>query len=407
MPTMTERASTWTDLWHLIRTEEGHRERDLSVSLDWNAVAHMARRTGLGPLLYHALQSLEISVPPDILTDLEADYYLVAAANTLRFQELGEILQHLTTAGIPVLVLKGAALAGTAYGNIALRPMADLDLLIPREFMVQVPRLLEPLGYQRMPGPPGHSLAYDAQFGGEIGLTKATPAGVFMLDIHWHLLAHQWLHHATCIDMDTLWQAALSFEMDDLHALQFCPEDALLHICLHAGFSHAYAYLLNLVDVDRAVAYFADLNWDRVLQRAHDFEVRVPTYFGLRFAHDLMKTPVPDQVLAALRPAALRRWGVGHLAGPEQTLQGDPSPLPGSSRYLLHLALIDGLPGILRLARFLVLPGDDWLAIRYGLTRGADIRLARFWHPFRMAQTWLSVLVQALRKGKRPGSTRS
>jgi hypothetical protein len=313
----------------------------------------------------------------------------------------------LTTAGIPVVVLKGGALAGTAYGNIALRPMADLDLLVPRELTVHVPRILEPLGYQPMSGPPGHSLAYDAHYLGEIGMSKTTPAGVFMLDIHWHLLAHQWLHHATRIDMETLWQATLPLEVDGQSTLQFCPEDALLHVCLHAGFSHAYAYLLNLVDVDRAVVHFADLNWDRFLRRAHDFEVRAPTYFGLRFARDLMQTPVPDQVLAALRPAALRRWGVGRLAGPERTLQGDPSPLPGSSRYLLHLALIDGPPGILRLARFLVLPGDDWLVIRYGLTRGADIRLARLWHPLRMALIWLSVLVQALRKGKRHGSTTS
>ncbi len=325
----------------------------------------------------------------EIQEQLRQAYYGAARLNALQFRELDRVLDRLAEAGIPTLALKGAALASTVYEDVAPRPMVDLDILVPRDQVPQVPEALAPLGYQAQPGPPGHSFAYEARYSGEINLHRTSPMGNLMLDVHWHLTTHKWLHHATRIDMEALWQAALPLSLDGQDTLQLCPEDSLLHLCLHWGFGHAYAHLLNLTDIDRTVDAYPGLNWDQLLERASAFQVRVPVYFGLCFSRELLGTPIPDRVLAALQPGALRRRWVRRLVAPQWARSARDAQQYGRVRYQLHLALIDGLAGWLRFGRFLLLPGDEWLAYRYALDTPGAVRLARFWHPFRVLATEL------------------
>jgi hypothetical protein len=371
---------------------------DSNEPIPWRQVLDLAEAHRLGPLLYDTVRQTGMDVPPPIHHRLREIYYQVAASNSLRLAELEPILDSLSAAGIPVLLLKGAALATTVYGNPALRPMGDLDLLVRREVVQEVPRVLEPLGYDLSPPPAGHSLAYAARFNGEIGLAKNVQAGELVLDVHGHLVAGQWLHHATRIDMDAVWRAARSLADGGLSALQLCPEDTLLHLCVHAGLSHSYTELLNLIDIDRAVVAYRDLDWDRFLQRTSDFQVRLPVCFGLQFAVELLGTPVPDRVLSALRPGRLRSRTVRRAVGPRRTLLAGQSSLRGHLHHLSHLALVDGLPGLLRLVRFLLVPGDEWLRLRYGLRESGAVRWARLWHPFGVLKRGLVLLLRASRQ---------
>lgn len=356
---------------------------DLPESIPWPDMARLAQDYGLGPLLHAAIQENGLDVPREIGQPLQEAYYQLAAANAVRFRELAKVLTTLSDAGIPVLVLKGALLAEAVYGNLALRPMSDLDLLVPRGRIQEIPQILAPLDYRLNVGEAGYSFAYDTLFCGEIILYKETPVLPVVLDVHWHLLAVEWFHHSADVDLEALWEAVCPLSIDGTPAQQLCPEDNLLHLCLHAGISHSYVYLLNLIDIDHAIAAYRDLDWDRFLQRVHDFQVRSAVYFGLRFAHDLFDTPIPGRVMDDLRPGRLRCWGVRRLADPERLVLGAQPPLSRRSRYLLHLTLIDNLPGLLRLARYLFLPSGDWLATRYDLTHPATVLLARFWHPIR------------------------
>ena len=71
----------------------------------------------------------------------------LTAVDNLRLRhELTRITAALTEAGIPALALKGIVLAYTAYKDPSLRPMMDLDLLVPpreRENAIGVLRKLE------------------------------------------------------------------------------------------------------------------------------------------------------------------------------------------------------------------------------------------------------------------------
>ncbi len=91
------------------------------------------------------------------------------------YQELERILQAFDEAGIPVIVLKGAALAATVYEDIGLRPMGDLDLLIHPEDFSQAIRRMRSLGFSL------EKITYHAVFKGGSGKQ-------FPIEIHWSIV---------------------------------------------------------------------------------------------------------------------------------------------------------------------------------------------------------------------------
>jgi hypothetical protein len=405
---MTDQPSTWDYVRRLLAMDREPCPPHFFDALPWPGVLHLARSQGIAPLLYSILQHHQAPLPAAVRDAFEESYYRVAAANTLRFQELAGVLAALSAAAVPVLLLKGAALAESVYGNLALRPMVDLDLMVPRDRIEQVPSLLEPLGYRLLPGPAGHPFPFTTRYGGEIMLRNDRSLWPVQLDVHWNLLAIWWMDHTTRLDVDALWQNARPLLLSGASVLQFCPEDALLHLCLHAGAGHSYAQLLNFIDIDRLVAVYQQLDWDQFVQRARRFQIGASVYFALQFTRDLLHTPIPPRVMADLGPSTLRRSVVVALASPQHTILGTRAPLSRRSRYLLHLALVDRPSGIARLARHLFLPDSDWLVARYSLTRPAQVRVARLLQPFRALGMAFAALGQFIRQRapRRPTSPR-
>ncbi len=79
-------------------------------------------------------------MPKEVALALKTTYYQTAANNAVLFKELDRILAAFAEAEIPVIVLKGAALAQTLYPDPGLRPMGDLDLFVrPEDFNVRQP----------------------------------------------------------------------------------------------------------------------------------------------------------------------------------------------------------------------------------------------------------------------------
>ena len=118
---------------------------------DWTLLGRMAEAERVGPLIYWAAknsQELRAAFDQRTYTVVQTAYYASAAHNAVLFQELERILRMLEAAGIPVIVLKGAALAQTIYPDIALRPMTDLDLLVLQKDLDRAVTLIRESGYQ-------------------------------------------------------------------------------------------------------------------------------------------------------------------------------------------------------------------------------------------------------------------
>ena len=101
----------------------GHLNRDFLES---------ARGQGLTPWLYRevARRSWEGLISPIILAALRSDYVQSWRMANREQQEMRQVAAVLAGAGIEPIFLKGADLRLRLYGDEAVRPMADLDLLV-------------------------------------------------------------------------------------------------------------------------------------------------------------------------------------------------------------------------------------------------------------------------------------
>jgi hypothetical protein len=137
----------------------------------------------VGPLLQRALGDRGI-VPPALAAVLRDSYYRTARRNLLLLREFGTCLRALAAHGVPVIVLKGAALVETVYGNVSLRPMGDVDVLVRRADLPAARRTLEGLDYT-LAGIETHRGAL-AEYENELTFRKPGQPDTFV-DVHWSL----------------------------------------------------------------------------------------------------------------------------------------------------------------------------------------------------------------------------
>ncbi len=130
---------------------------------------------------------------------------------------------------LPVLVLKGAALAHLLYPQPHWRMLGDLDLLIRPEDCPRFEASLETAGYHASLSAGGDLLSAERQYVRRLG-----PRLESRVDLHWALSNRPVL--AAWADWPELWAAAV--EIPALGAQALGLEHALLQACVHRSGHH-------------------------------------------------------------------------------------------------------------------------------------------------------------------------
>jgi hypothetical protein len=122
--------------------------RRLGVQVDdWPALLTDAERHGLSNLLLGHLRSAEVPIPDEIRHQAMALKIRHRRANEIRMEALAEILQAYARRNVPCAVLKGAALVNMIYSSPEMRPMGDIDILVPAEMGTRAQNCLRDLGF--------------------------------------------------------------------------------------------------------------------------------------------------------------------------------------------------------------------------------------------------------------------
>jgi Uncharacterised nucleotidyltransferase len=120
----------------------------------WGALADEAEYHGVAPLIEPMIAVLAAKLPvPD---DVRRAFVVLASrhrhAAIAREACIDELLETFATAGVPVILLKGAALAHRIYSGPGLRPMVDIDVLIDPADTKRAVSIASDLGYSFAPG---------------------------------------------------------------------------------------------------------------------------------------------------------------------------------------------------------------------------------------------------------------
>ena len=126
------------------------------LGLDWsdadtiNAFVVQAERSGVAAWCFHRLlQNPENKTRhPELMARLKQRYLAVLVDNQQKLILFREIEKKLSAHEIPLALLKGMAMAFTVYPEEALRPMGDLDILVPEHLVLQARDVLLSSGCQ-------------------------------------------------------------------------------------------------------------------------------------------------------------------------------------------------------------------------------------------------------------------
>jgi hypothetical protein len=246
------------------------------------------------PLLY---RNVRRSLAPEQLADpllaqFKDSYRKTWFRNQATFYQIAGLLEALHAAGLPSMVLKGAALAVLHYRDLGLRPMADFDIAVPAPQAVPAFQALLRLGWQS-------SLPVDRP--GDFAAVKQSvdfrsPAGVHF-DLHWHVL---W---ETCYPGadDDFWAGALPLRINQVPSLALNPTDQLLHVCVHGASLNQVPPVRWAADAMQILRTpGAALDWPRLLAHAERLRLSLPLRDTLDWLRSALEAPVPAQVVTAL-----------------------------------------------------------------------------------------------------------
>lgn len=339
--------------------------------IDWSSVSSAAAAARVSPLLYQALRGHDTQFP-EFFSSLRSAYDYTARRNLLLLNELATILSRFKSNGVNVIVLKGAALAQVVYGNLGLRPLRDVDLLVRRESTDSALSALEELGYisPTVETGPGATLAYESQ----MMLVKPGPM-LTQVEVHWSLIDSP--YYQSHLPLDWFWQTAVPWHVGGIPSLMLGPEAQVLYLCAHLLLHHGGDDLLWLNEVAQVVEYYGkELAWDQVLKHASTLGLVIPTRQILTLAARAWAAPIPLQVVEQLEAMSVSREEARTLRW--VAVKGEPA----AQRLWADLATMPGWRQRLAFGLTNLFPSRAYMQRRY---RIAHPLLVLLYYPYRWA----------------------
>jgi hypothetical protein len=305
-------------LWALSRPDPEldaiSRARD---GADLDELAAYAFMNRVGPLCWRSLGMAglrdQLGQPSAELLSREANLWRVHA-QILVPRTLELALKPLIAQGHEPVVFKGPALAAR-YPASGLRPMDDIDLILPHADHQRALAALLEVGWRRVEGRPGLN-EYDSY------LVHDESPGL-PLELHWDL--QTWRERAHGLSGIDLWHARTPTTVYGCEAFSIPREEELIALASHAGKPyHHFGRLIWSVDI-AVVLNGGPLDWNRVAALARRWKCKTVLAVALVHARRL-GADVPDELLqlsggrarrAALAHVLDERWPV---APPDRTV---------------------------------------------------------------------------------------
>ena len=242
-----------------------------------------------------------------------------------REHQLKEILNKFEQEKFEFVPLKGAALVKTIYHKVGIRTMTDIDILVRPIDFLNAARIfsacnLQP-GWSFDPGDLFDFVSFPPEFWpGELSFSNQQH---LRIDLHQELVTYRWFRIAYPVDIDSIWERCLRFSDSDEHYWKtvLSPYDMLLNMCLHLAL-HGLQVMKNFYDVDLFLRNLPpDWDWNEFISIVNNSQLCSATYHTFNFCQEFFRTPIPTNVLSALRPSRFDIWQVRSLITPKEILE--------------------------------------------------------------------------------------
>ncbi len=339
---------------------------DDDLAFDAGAAAQLALKQRVAPLLHRALGDGRITdaLPAAFVESCERAYWAALRKNLLALAAGEEVLSAFDADGIGAAPLKGWVLLtapragvgapGPLYPDPGTRPMDDLDLVVARADRVRAAELLRGVGFAPVQPEAVRSGAYAG--GHEIAFHRRDAGVDVFVELHWASAGRESLLRGMALEGDVILRT-LCARSGRSGVARPTRLGHLLFTALH-GARHAFDRWIWLLDLHLQVVA-APLDWDALVAGARTLRARGAVYAGLVATRELLRTPVPKEVLADLAPGVVRRELLHRTLS--ASMRDGAGRRPGRMAKLL---LGESWWDVARTAAWATLPGTAWYAAR-------------------------------------------
>ncbi|KAF1078140.1 nucleotidyltransferase family protein [Methanogenium sp. MK-MG] len=261
---------------------------------EWERLLQYLRSHWISPALYwHIRQLPDECRPPDQVMNTLHHLWLHAEIQTIRAgRQIKQVVEALEAAGIPVLLLKGPALARTVYPSPAMRQGSDIDLLIRYEDMKRCEGIMAALGYA-CPAKTAEQSPHSAH---HQNFYPAAEGGPFVIEMHWRLDCGFGLAPKNLVA--DIFCRSIRVTSDDVTFSTLSVEDHLLYQSFHMACQHCSATRLSWIcDIALLSRQVPDVvGWERLLPLSVERNCRLSLESAVSMAEFWTGLSLPPEV---------------------------------------------------------------------------------------------------------------
>lgn len=318
--------------------------------LDWVLFLREADENGITPLIARHLSRFASQVPAAIQEQLQAGIRANAERSLLLAAELFKLLDLLAAQSILAIPYKGPVIAAQAYGDLALRQYADIDIIIRQRDVARVHALMMKLGFRSRTL--GNASPEDRAIPGEYSYQDDERA--LIVEFHTEKTLR---HFPRPPDLDSLAAHLVPVPLGARQVRTFAPEDGLTFLCVH-GAKDSWTRLVWIADVAELIRSHEDLDWDRALHFAESLRADRMLRVGLSLASQLLDAPLPEEVRAQTERDAVACAFAAIFAQRQRT--GARQIQSASARFHFRRKMVSGFFDGWRYAlRLALIPAQD------------------------------------------------
>lgn len=235
----------------------------LFTMIDWDLFIDLSMHHRIYPILSPKLKVIDSQVIPFYVIEFISNQYKRNTFQMLHLSgELEQVSHLFSNNQLPLLLLKGPALAHELYGDISLRTSSDLDILVPLEQLQQAEDLLIERGYKK--DDYIETVLNDWKWRHH-HVTFFHPQKNIKLEIHWRLNPGP----AKEPSFEELWDRKCKGKLTSTTVYLLGKEDLFIFLVSH-GARHGWSRLRWLVDINQLINQ--EIDWDvakEILKKYH------------------------------------------------------------------------------------------------------------------------------------------
>jgi hypothetical protein len=261
--------------------------------MDWTGVLNIATEHAVAPLVCRRLDDLASDILPRFWRDKFRDIYKCNIhRNLLLTSELFRVLSALEMRGIRATPFKGPALAAQAYGDIALRQFADLDIIVPHREIALAHHVLQDLNYHSDLTGEDIQKSLDSERFAHGQFAYRKEAGNTHVELHSEMTLRYFPRQ---LDLESLIGRIETIKFAGGSALTFSFEDLFILLSVH-GSKHFWDRLGWIADIAALAKSSNGIGWELMIERARCLGAERMVFLAAELARTLLNAQLPAEI---------------------------------------------------------------------------------------------------------------